>query len=237
MGIDYTFLEDGTQLLANTITTRFNSIATGINELDVDDVAPAAYNLNHLPSAIVASGQVTLAGATTYTATAGPAAGSYYPGFGVDAGWTVLTQGGTDLAISFGGTVYLTDDTQATGARGVLVLADINFRKLEDGGANASSKYTMYFVLQYKSGGSWYTVDRSERFVCATYEYGVALSPFIPVTIRALLTSENIAHTTITDVRVVCALAWTSGDAPAGTLTATIGECSLSAIAFRSALY
>lgn len=236
MGIDYSFLEDGTTLQANTLTSRFSSIASGINTLDDDDVAPAAFNLNHLPSSLVYRDTVTITGTHTYTADSTPS-GSTYPGYGSNSGWTQITQGGTDLKLTPGNTLKLSDDSSAYGARGILLMADINFRKIEDGGAVASQNFVQYFCIQYQSGGSWYTIANTERYVYASFLLGVSLGVFYPVTIRFLCTTETIAHTEVTGFRVMTALGWDNPDAPAGTLTATLAECSFSAMAFRSKLF
>lgn len=229
MPIPYDAIEEGETLDAASLNSRTTAIAGGLNDLELEDLSPGALNSNHLPSTIIETDTASLGtGAThTYTGASYP-----FPGWSAYTGWANIVQ--TDvLAVSFSSVIEVTDPTEARYCKGILLLVDIDLQKVYHTSGLSVDQVFVHIVAQFQDGvGTWRTIKSTMR-----HEEYIADTTFHlrkPFSIRSLITTElPIITDEIAAFRVVLSL---SNNGPGGIAGAKVdlGNCQMTAIAFRS---
>lgn len=185
--LDYDSLDPGDQITGASLTSRFSSITTVINDLDPATLASGALNQNHLASGVSASGVMVRTGTTAYSNL--NSAGSDY-GNGTSPNFAGLNVGGNvevDLGV-----------LQILGGRigGVLVCADILVKKIRrDSGANdhAEQDFVALRVEGSVNGASWTGITKSERKMADHFQVDNPGDQDFHVPLRTLITATEMA--------------------------------------------
>ena len=154
MPVDFTEIEEGALITAAGVSDSFQNIRTEINNLDSSATEKNTLHREHLPSAALSAGTTGRHGSDiTRSDVLDP-----YPGWNVVSGW-----GSTGLEA----TVQNIQLSRAKTA-GILVLANMNLKKIDAvfGGATAwHPNYMAVFAIQFRSGGAWVHLARTERYL------------------------------------------------------------------------
>tara|TARA_R100001594_G_scaffold64800_1_gene99139 strand:- start:3106 stop:3831 length:726 start_codon:yes stop_codon:yes gene_type:complete len=206
MAIDYTEIAEGAQISSATTTSSFDKIKEELNDLDEASIEKKTLHRKHLPSPALSAGTAGRFGSDiTLTDLA-----DRYPGWNVVSGWNSIVE-----------TTVSSIDLSRTKTAGILVLANINVKEISAvfGGSTAwHPSYIGVFAIQYKSGGSWQHLPRSERYVDMDTGDDNDFNSYVPLTaskyttqltgkdvaIRTMLrNADNTTGGTITAVRLV----------------------------------
>ena len=154
MPVDYTEIGEGDLISAATVSSSFQKVRAEVNDLDETSIEKNTLTRSHLPSPVLAaattgrSGSDITRSSVFYT----------YPGWNTVSGW-----GSTGLEASFT-SVQLSREKTA----GILVLANMNVKKIEAvfaGNPAWHPAYMVAFAIQFRSGGVWRHIARTERYV------------------------------------------------------------------------
>ena len=236
MAYDWTRLTESTLLTADSLNDRFADVRNELNALESLAPMPRGLHREHLPSAVLAKGRAAIVSGTnhTYTSTSEP-----YPGYGIaGAGWRVInTNGsagtGTALSITFSSPIDLSD-TDLYG--GILILANAHMVTMVDGATIGLFGAQAMFALQFQISGTWYMVNRSERFASADTNEARSsqLAVFKDIPIRTYLTSADVAgkgDEQVTAVRMVVSI---NKQPLAGAVTLSLRQGAITALALRA---
>jgi len=247
--LTYDSLDPGEELTGASLTTRFASITTVINDLDPLTFSPGALNEAHIPSLVQAKATISRLGTVQYD---NNSTGSrHYPqpldGTDTSGVFDVINIGGNlevDLGVLQipGGTVG-----------GVLATVDITMVRLEvKSGGSYTSPQThnplmwVAFRLEHSvNGSSWTTIPKTQRVV-----HDGSPIDYNPDSPKNLL---NQTYSTEQNSRVGITTLITAADAPSGlryvravvsvfgsanpaTVRVTLGDSHLTAISLRSSL-
>ena len=154
MPVVYNEIPEGESISAPGVSASFDAIKDEVNALDEASVDKNTLHNAHLPSPSLAAATTGRSGSDITISSALNA----YPGWNVVSGW-----GSTGLEASF-------DNIQLSRAKteGILVLANMNVKKIEAVYlANAAwhPAYLVVFAIQFRSGGTWTHLARTERYV------------------------------------------------------------------------
>ncbi len=229
MSIPYDAIDEGDILDAASLNSRFTAITSGLNDLELEDLAPSALNSNHLPSTIIESIKASLGTGVThsYTGAAYP-----FPGWNVYTGWANIVQTSA-LGATFSDLIDVTDITDSRYCRGILLLIDIDLQRVYHTSGLTSDQVFVHIVAQFQDDvGTWRTIQSTMR-----HEEYIAVTTFNlrkPFSIRSLITTDlPVITDKIAAFRVVLSLSNNGAGGLAGA-TVDLGNCQLTAIAFRS---
>tara|TARA_R110002167_G_scaffold265011_1_gene471687 strand:- start:1061 stop:1792 length:732 start_codon:yes stop_codon:yes gene_type:complete len=154
MPVVYNEIPEGESISAPGVSASFDAIKDEVNALDEASVDKNTLHNAHLPSPSLAAATTGRSGSDITISSALNA----YPGWNVVSGW-----GSTGLEASF-------DNIQLSRAKtaGILVLANMSVKKIEAVYlANAAwhPAYLVVFAIQFRSGGTWTHLARTERYV------------------------------------------------------------------------
>ena len=242
MAVVYKEIPEGELITSTGIAASFDAIKVEVNDLDETSVDKNTLHREHLPSASLSARTTGISGSDhTYTDTAFP-----YPGWNTTAGWATI---GLEVPVA---SLFLSRAKTA----GILVLANINVKRITGvhGGVTAfHPSWMAVFALQYRAGGVWKHLARTERYVemdtgddddfitdtpltnTATYTTQLLGKD---VSIRTLITdADNPSGMSVDSVRLmVSVLAQYAGNAASvGTYetTVTLRQGNISAIALQ----
>ena len=196
--VTYDALEEGEELNANSLNSRFSPVTNAINVISADALDEGALNSNHIPSMDISGGQ-------TKTVTINPGGGTacsyaegdaYYVAGGTNGFVTLdsngATGGGTEVALTFSPTLDLLVD----GAGGVLVLSNTVVQQL---GLTVAIRLMAIFRLSVQDAtGAWHPVHRTERFIQSGYNYNSVVvaddqrPQMLDVPIRTLIVKSDL---------------------------------------------
>ena len=247
--LTYDSLDPGDELTGASLTTRFASITTVINDLDPLTFSPGALNQAHIPSLVQAKATISRLGSVQYT---NLSTGSrHYPqpldGTDTSGVFDVINIGGNlevDLGVLQipGGTVG-----------GVLATVDITVVRLEiKSGGSFTTPQThtpltwVAFRLEHSvNGSSWTTIPKTQRVVHDGVPVMWGTGPtysIIPQT-TAVEQNSRVGITTLitaadapSGLRYVRAVVSVAGSANPATARVTLGDSHLTAISLRSSL-
>lgn len=236
MAYDWTRLTESTPITANSLNDRFASVRNELNALEPLAPMPRGLHREHLPTTVRAKGRAAIVSSTNHTYTS---VGEAYPGYGVaGAGWRVInTNGsagtGTALSITFAAPVDLSD-TDLYG--GILVLANAHMITMTASSTIALFGAQAMFALQYEISGTWYMVNRSERFASADTNVSRAsqLAVFKDIPIRTYITNADVAgkgNEQVTAIRMVTSINKQPLDP---TVTLALRQGAITALALRA---
>jgi len=154
MPVNYSEIEEGALISAATVSDSFQNIRTEVNNLDESSVEKGSLTRNHLPSPVLAAATTGRSGSDITRSSVFDS----YPGWNTVSGW-----GSTGLEATFT-SVQLSREKTA----GILVLANMNVKKIEAVFAGAPAWHPAYmvaFAIQFRSGGAWRHLARTERYV------------------------------------------------------------------------
>lgn len=247
--LTYDSLDPGDQLTGASLTTRFASITTVVNDLDPLTFSPGALNDAHIASLVQAKGTVSRLGTVQYTNLS--TGTRHYPqtlnNTNTSGVFDVINIGGNlevDLGVLQvpGGTVG-----------GVLVTADITVVRLErkDGGAFTTPQ-THYpvdwvaFRLEHSVNGSaWTSLPKTQRIIQDGFRQ---VYPGVPpgalaTTTSAVEQNSRVGITTLitaadagSGLRYVRAVVSVKDSQNPATIRVTLGDSHLTAISLRSSL-
>ena len=179
MPVDYTEIPEGELISAAGVSASFNAIRDEVNALDETSVDKNTLHKAHLPSAVLAAATTGRSGSDlTRSSALDP-----YPGWNVVSGW-----GSTGLEASFSN-IQLSREKTA----GILVLANMNVKKIEavfSGSAAWHPSYMVAFAIQFRSGGAWKHLARTERYVDMDTGKDDAFTLSTPLTTSAVYATE-----------------------------------------------
>lgn len=247
--LTYDSLDPGDELTGASLTTRFSSITTVINDLDPVTFGPGALNEAHIPSLVQAKATVTRTGTVQYTNLS--TGTRHYP----------QTLNSTDTSgvfdvINIGGNLEVDlGALQIPGGTvgGVLATADITVELIEQtSGGSFTTPPTHYplnwvaFRLEHSVNGSvWTTIPKTQRIVEDGFRINYLVgSPFSlqPVSVAGKLNCRVGITTLITaadapsGLRYVRAVVSVKGSANPATVRVTLADSHLTAISLRSSL-
>jgi hypothetical protein len=238
--IDYDVLSEGDAVTAASLNDRFDEVRNGLNALESYALAPGALRHNHLPAVagILATKAVGEKFVThTYT-------GAWsWPG----TGFAVIAGPSTSLEMvsptDF--TAFRLGMSEASGERwaGVLVHLNVHMVRASDvlEGVETADPVHAVVGVQFKSGGAWYTINRSVR-ICERRCDGVAVADhqtYQDIAIATMidnsdLVAAGLAKTaTIEGIRGVAA-PYESDSGVSGTLTLVLREGRITALRIRA---
>lgn len=250
--LTYDSLDPGDELTGASLTTRFASITTVINDLDPLTFSPGALNEAHIPSLVQAKATVSRLGTVQYT---NLSTGSrHYPlplnGTDTSGVFDVINIGGNlevDLGVLQipGGTVG-----------GVLATVDITVVRLEvESGGSFTTPQThkphtwVAFRLEHSvNGSSWTTIPKTQRVVhdgVPMFWDTMGSDPTYAIVPQQDATEQNsrVGITTLitaadapSGLRYVRAVVSVKGSANPATSRVTLGDSHLTAISLRSSL-
>lgn len=238
--LTYDSLDPGDELTGASLTSRFTSITTVVNDLDVATFAPGALNENHLASGVSASGTQVRTGTVQYT---NLSTGSrHYPltlnSTNTSGVFDVINIGG-NLEVDLGALQILGGIVG-----GVLVLADINLDVIERLNPASGAPYSprQHTVGQFAAfriegsinGSSWTSIAKSQRIIEDGYRNsgsgaGVPDQKF-KVGLRTLITATEMAS----GVRYVRVVVSVGGSTNPATSRITLGTSRLAVLSLRS---
>ena len=206
--LTYDSLDPGDELTGASLTNRFTSITTVVNDLDPATLSSGALNENHLPSGVSASGTQVRVGSATYNNSAG--GGSDYGSPPAVPNFAVLSIGG-NVQVDLG-------TLQILGGRvgGVLVCADVLVEKIRlDSGVNnhLAESFVALRIEGSVNGSTWTAIEKSERKMADHFISSPAAGDQdFHVPLRTLITATEMAS----GVRYVRVAISVSGSATGG---------------------
>ena len=241
--LTYDSLDPGDELTGASLTSRFTSITTVVNDLDVVTFAPGALNENHLASGVSASGTQVRTGTVQYTNLStgsrdydvSPAA---LNGTNTSGVFDVINIGG-NLEVDLGALQIL-----GGVVGGVLVIADINLDVIERLNPPSGAPYSPreHMVGQFAAfriegsinGSSWTSIAKSQRVVEDGYRnagsgVGIPDQKF-KVGLRTLITATEMAA----GGRYVRVVVSVGGSTNPATCRITLGLSRLAVLSLRS---
>ncbi len=244
--LTYDSLDPGDELTGASLTTRFTSITTVINDLDPLTFSPGALNEAHIPSLVQAKATISRLGSVQYT---NLSTGSrHYPqtlnATNTSGVFDVINIGG-NLEVDLGA-LQIPGGTVG----GVLATVDITVVRIERGyDGNFTSPQThnpldwVAFRLEHSvNGSSWTTLPKTQRVVHDGFPILYSDSLLVDSTNAAEQNSRVGITTLITaadapsGLRYVRAVVSVKNSANPGTVRVTIGDSHLTAISLRSSL-
>ena len=239
--IDYFYLPEGEPFNADSLNTRFTTVTNGVNDLMSYSAVRGAFHEDHLPSMVPGLG-VPL----TVSVKIGNTFSTQYNSFNSNAGWEVISNGGTDLAITFASiSLGMSEPSRIAG---LYVLMNTQWIGASPVGIAVTDSVWAAFCIQWSSDlVTWNTIARTERFISgqglAPNDLplpGAYVDPDFPegtayqdVAIRTLILPADIAPgTTIRGVRG--AISWYDDNAPAGNVSVTVNASSLTVLPFHA---
>ena len=236
MPVDYTEIKEGALISAAGLTDSLDKIKAEVNDLDEASIEKKTLHRKHLPSPVLSAGTAGRSGSDiTLTDLA-----DRYPGWNVVSGWNSLIET-TVNGISLG----------RAKTAGILVLANINVKEISAvfGGVTVwHPSYIGVFAIQYKSGGSWQHLPRSERYVDMDTGDDNDFNSYVPLTnskyttqitgkdvaIRTLIRdADNASGGTITAVRLVGSVLSFFSPTPTQYCNVVVRQGNISAIAIQ----
>jgi len=187
-------LPPGTVLNASSLNARTTEVTAALNAASPRSVRERALRGDHLPEQVLDQRFLSFIHANGYY-------DSTYPGFNTAAGWaTVDSQGvaggGTDLELTFGASVDLTDPAIA----GILLRADFDVQYAKEKTVATLRSVNVHACLQAYNGAAWQQIPETE--VWQNVEGGASFSAmFRDLPIRFLLQQGNFNG--ITDVEKI----------------------------------
>ena len=154
MPVDYTEIAEGALITAAGVTDSFQAIRTEVNSLDEEAIEKNTLHIEHLPSAVLSAGTTGRSGSDITRSDIF----DRYPGWNSVSGW-----GSTGLET----TVQNIQLSRAKTA-GILVLANMNLKKIDavfSGTTAWHPNYMAAFAIQFRSGGTWVHLARTERYL------------------------------------------------------------------------
>lgn len=214
---------EGSAITHTEVNSHASNLYSRINNRTNSDILPKSLLSAHLPTAIVAHETKAFTGGSTHAyVDTNPA--HDFPGYNAAAGsWAVVgsTLGTPDtLSVNFGTTLQTSTTTLATYVGCVLVLCNINFVSMVDGGG-ADATFWGAFALQYNDGVSWTHLAWTERLFRGIKRDNVHMHFLIP----------GSAFSTMSQIRVVCSVTRGAG---ASAATMTLSDAQLIAIGYRA---
>jgi len=179
MAVDYNELEEGAALSAAAVSDSFQAVRAEINNLDETSVEKSTLTRSHLPSPVLAAATTGRSGSDIVRSSAF----HEYPGWNTVSGW-----GSTGLEASFT-SVQLSRAKTA----GILVLANMNVKRIDavfSGSAAWHPSYMVAFAIQFRSGGTWTHLARTERYVDMDTGDDDNFTTATPLTIAATYETE-----------------------------------------------
>ena len=186
--INFDPFEDGTDLTADNLNTRLNSVTTTINDLTGDAPQRGAFNENHLPSLVIDQQYENLPGDVN------PGAGDY-----TNTAFAAVEDAGTPLQVDFASPIDLGDEDIG----GIFVRASLTLNTMAGG---VPTDTDMLFRIEFfETGGAWQSITRTERLVWSRGGSTPLLNVRIDVPIATLIKASDLTAPgqTIDSVRVV----------------------------------
>ena len=154
MAVNYVEIAEGQLVSSSVANASFEAVRTEVNDLDETSIEKNTLHREHLPSAVLSAHTTGISGSDhTYTATSYP-----YPGWNTASGWatTGLQTPVESLSLSRSKTA------------GILVLANINVKDITGiykGAVAYHPSWMAVVAVQFRAGGAWRHVARTERYV------------------------------------------------------------------------
>jgi hypothetical protein len=133
---------------ANLNTSRLVPVRDALNDVVEASIQRGALHNEHLPSVVAYPSATTLnPAAAVLVCDAGAGTASTYAGYGASTGWQLVHDGaGTNLLVDAGGGGFL-----LTGNAGiVVVLANVQVRRIRDDAGSIESMLAGNFIIRYK---------------------------------------------------------------------------------------
>lgn len=154
MAVNYVEIEEGQVVSASVANASLEAVRTEVNDLDETSIEKNTLHREHLPSTVLSAHTTGISGTDhTYTASA-----YAYPGWNTVSGWATT---GLDTQVE---SLFLSREKTA----GILVLANINVKDISGIYSGATAYHPSWmavFAIQFRAGGAWRHVARTERYV------------------------------------------------------------------------
>ena len=240
MAVNYIEIAEGQVVSASVANASLEAVRTEVNDLDETSIEKNTLHREHLPSTVLSAHTTGISGTDhTYTASAYP-----YPGWNTVSGWATT---GLDTQVQ---SLFLSREKTA----GILVLANINVKDISGIYSGATAYHPSWmavFAIQFRAGGAWRHVARTERYVemdtgddndflNSTPKTAVKYATDLlgkDVAIRTLIKeSDNPSGMSVDAVRLVVAVKIPYAATPSSSFetTVTLRQGNISAIALQA---
>jgi hypothetical protein len=210
---EVTRAEAGDNVQATDVETHHTAGESALNNVEVDAVSAGAFNHHHLPSVVIASGQVAQENVASPLAVT-----LMYPGWNQVAGWQRIDfAGGTappTTAVDANAAYMEFDlsspvDLTSADIFGLEFAANMEVKRVDIHGTTLPFLYGCIMAVQAKDSlGTWHHIARSERVVNAEYDHNgshpTSDDCWKDNAVHGIITEDDIAQTIVRLRLVVC---------------------------------